>query len=465
MERVKAGKKVIVLCMVLSLLVNLFAGCGKEAEVTGEKDTKTEANKESSSTEKENVESKSEEVQVVKWIHWVPEEDVRPLIDAFEAENPNIKIDYEVGVEGNSADHLKKLDLMILSGEKADIIITPNTAEYAARSNQGMFAELTDLIEADGQSFDDIYSVDTRVNDKIYALPGGVIFWYVMLNKNQLDEAGLPVPPLDWTWDDYADYARKLTKGEGSTKRYGSYFHTWDTQMRLAAYNAIEGNHIYNEDMEPNFDNPVFKDFLVFRHELENVEGVSLPYFDAMTSKAHYNSGFYNESFSMVPIGSWTIAGAANIESVPHDFVTTFAPLPRWGEDGVAGRTLTETSYYSINAKSDVKEAAYKFLHFYTTDGWQYAGEGKFSAAKNADNDATLEGLLSLHPEGRHLVDEEALKAVIRNKIDNPQTAFDENLKNYIEIYKEEVEKYFADGQDIDTTISEIMRRCEEEKK
>ncbi len=39
-----------------------------------------------------------------------------------------------------------------------------------------------------------------------------------MINKDHLDEAGLEVPPLDWTWEDYREYSKALTQGEGKDK-------------------------------------------------------------------------------------------------------------------------------------------------------------------------------------------------------------------------------------------------------
>lgn len=456
----KKIKSLLIMGLAITMVTGLFAGCGTKNVTTSQPDTKTEANVTTSGDSKDAV--AEEEVQVVKWIHWVPQATVQGVIDAFEAENPNIKIEYEVGVEGDSTEHLKKLDLMILAGEKADIIITPNVSDYAARASQGMLADLDELITADGKTFDEIYSVDTRVNDKIYALPGGVVFWYVTINKDHLDEAGLPVPPLDWTWDDFAEYAKKLTQGEGATKRYGAYFHTWDNPMKLAAYNVIKNNNIYTEDMKQNFEHPVFREFLEFRYNMENTDMSAMPYYDAIASKAHYDSGFYNESFSMVPIGSWTIGGATNLEKYPHDFKTTYAPLPRWEDGGTPGLTLSENSYYSINKNSDVKEAAYKFLNFYTTEGWKYAGEGKFSAAIGADNEATLEQILSTNGDYENLVDVERLKEVINYKVENPQINIDDNIKDYTTIFKEEAEKYLVGGQDIDTTMKLINERANE---
>ena len=49
-----------------------------------------------------------------------------------------------------------------------------------------------------------------------------------MMNKGHLDEAGLEIP-TEWTWDEYRDYAKKMTTDE----HYGSYLHTWQRHILI----------------------------------------------------------------------------------------------------------------------------------------------------------------------------------------------------------------------------------------
>ena len=94
--------------------------------------------------------------------------------------------------------------------------------------------------------------------------------WFVLINKNYLDEAGLPVPELDWTWADYRDYANKMTQGEGASKRYGSYFHSWDHYNYMGMWSNYPDNPMFNADMTAvNFDHPMFKEWLQFRYDME----------------------------------------------------------------------------------------------------------------------------------------------------------------------------------------------------
>jgi ABC-type glycerol-3-phosphate transport system substrate-binding protein len=55
----------------------------------------------------------------------------------------------------------------------------------------------------------------------LWALPRDVSPRVMYYNKALFDRAGLPYPALDWTLDDFAEAATRLTEGEGEEKRYG----------------------------------------------------------------------------------------------------------------------------------------------------------------------------------------------------------------------------------------------------
>lgn len=452
-------KKILIMMLVLGMLVSMLAGCAtddkkEETASSGGKVTTTKTDDKKADAEKTSEQVESTEPTVVKYVGWTPADKIAPAIDEFESMNPDIKIEYEVLVENNSLETLKKLDLLVLSGEQVDITEMPNQAEFVSRLLGGMFADLTPMIEAEG-SYEDMYSVTTAYENKYYGLPVQINSWFVLINKDHLAEAGLEPPAFDWSWEDYAVYAEAMTNGEGSEKNYGSYFHTWDGPMKFASWNYIEGNAQYTADMKPNFDHPVFKEFLEFRYDMENDRGVSMPYYDAVSSKAHYYN-FLSGDFSMTAIGSWTIASIVNDEKYPHDFETYIAALPRW-KDGPAGRTFTNNSYLTVMENSENKEAAYRVARYMSNEGAYIRGQ--LSGAVDSKNKKLVADMIS----GKEaLIDEESLFYFLDNKIDNVETNFDDNVKVLGNIFKEEAELYLVGGQDIDTTIERMMERANE---
>lgn len=42
-----------------------------------------------------------------------------------------------------------------------------------------------------------------------FRIPGELKYNLILINKDRLDAAGLSVPSIDWTWEDYRSYAKR----------------------------------------------------------------------------------------------------------------------------------------------------------------------------------------------------------------------------------------------------------------
>src|SRR5699024_6548180 len=161
-----------------------------------------------------------------------------------------------------------------------------------------------------------------------YGLPGKKNTYLVALNKDDLDDAGLSVP-TDWTWDDYKDYAKKLTEDDG--KHYGSYLHTFnDFYFMLKVLSKSENNFILNEDGSSNMDDPMIKESLKLRYELENEDNSSVPYKDTISQDLDFRQQFFSKEASMIPMTSVMSSEWGEYEP---DFNIAFAPWPKNEKD------------------------------------------------------------------------------------------------------------------------------------
>ena len=126
--------------------------------------------------------------------------------------------------KGDSQEALQKLDLAAASGEQLDVLMFSDPASYAQRVGLGMVAPLDEFIAEEGYTVTEEYKVNTMLDGKYYALPGKFNPWYVLLNKDHLDEAGL-------AGADGLDMGRlhriceTVDDRRRCTKRYGTYFH------------------------------------------------------------------------------------------------------------------------------------------------------------------------------------------------------------------------------------------------
>jgi multiple sugar transport system substrate-binding protein len=389
------------------------------------------------------------------------------IISAFEAKNPNIKVDLvNLSEKGDTQEYAKKLDLEAASNVAMDVMMFSEAGMYAQRVALGMVAPLDEFIAKEGFKVNEEYKVDTQLNGKYYALPGKFNPWYVLLNKNHLDEAGLTVPK-DWTWDDFREYAKKLTKGEGPTKRYGTYFHGpqgggWLEFTRLAMANQSNNGDYLKADGTSNLDNPNFKKSIELRYNMEKVDKSSTPYTDMISQKLNYRPQFFNQSASMIVIGSWMNSEMGGTEQFPLNFNVAVAPFPKNTISDTGTYSMVTTDFMAVASNSKNKEAAYKFVRFFTTEG--VLAQGKYVPSWNKVKDEELSTIIDTILSGTknpEKVDKESLKTVLLNSKATalvPPTSFNADVYKVI---NEEYEKLILDKQNLDAMIKNSQERTQ----
>ncbi|GIO94817.1 hypothetical protein J31TS3_60440 [Paenibacillus lactis] len=299
-----------------TLLLGLLSGCGGAKEQTAQGESGQEGNK---------INLRLYTYGTEEAYNW------KETLAAYEAKTPGVTIELvQLSEKGDTQEAFKKLDLEAASSAQMDILMFSDPAGYAQRVALGMAEPLDEYIAKDGFSVEEDYKVDTRLDGKVYALPGKFNPWYVLLNKDHLKEAGLAVP-TDWTWDDYADYAKKLTQGEGSAKRYGTYFHGpqgggWLEFLKLKMANQPQDTDFLKADGTSNLDNPTFRETLELRVRMEKEDQSSVPYTDMISQKLNYRTQFFNQSASMITIGSWMNTEIGGTDKVP---LSSRSPSPR----------------------------------------------------------------------------------------------------------------------------------------
>ncbi|QAY68005.1 ABC transporter substrate-binding protein [Paenibacillus protaetiae] len=392
----------------------------------------------------------------------------KATIAAYEENHPGITVEVvNLSEKGDTAEASKKLDLAAASSEQMDILMFSDPAGYAQRVSLGMAEPLDAYIAKDNFKEEEDYKVDSHIDGKVYALPGKFNPWYVLLNKDQLDEAGLPVP-TDWTWDDFADYAKKLTKGEGANKRYGTYFHGpqgggWMEYLKLMMLNQPHGADFLKPDGSSNLDDPNFKKTLELRVKMEKEDQSSVPYSDIISQKLSYRTQFFNQSASMIVIGSWMNTEIGGTESVPVNFHVAVAPYPKNNPGDEIGYTSVTTDYVAVSASSKHKQEAYDFVRWYTTEGQVVQGKNipAWNGVKSEDVTKIIDTILSgtKNPE---LVDKESL---VNTLLISKASELVPPASYQAEIFKavnEEYEKLILGNQDIDTTVANSQKRAQE---
>ena len=85
-----------------------------------------------------------------------------------------------------------------------------------------MYADLTDLIEEEGIDLVANWGSDAfKYEDRIYTLPCGGLSYYVAINMDAWNAAGLGELPTEWTWDEYLAACEAMTRVQRRWHREG----------------------------------------------------------------------------------------------------------------------------------------------------------------------------------------------------------------------------------------------------
>ena len=100
-----------------------------------------------------------------------------------------------------------------MMGGVIDVLLSFNVSNTADRWANNMFLDITDRLAADNLDLITEWGTDTyKLNDRIYSFPSGAMSYYVAINMDMWNAAGLGELPKEWTWDEYLEACRAMTK-------------------------------------------------------------------------------------------------------------------------------------------------------------------------------------------------------------------------------------------------------------
>ena len=109
----------------------------------------------------------------------------------------------------------------------------------------------------------------TRIDGKLYSLSLGNAAHCMIYDPDLFEEAGVPLPTMDWTWDDYKATVKGITEalgifGDGS-------FPNMNSKDGLRHYVFSQGYSMYNEDQTAlNFPQEMMVEYLNWEKELQD---------------------------------------------------------------------------------------------------------------------------------------------------------------------------------------------------
>ncbi len=147
-----------------------------------------------------------EEKNITWWNLWEDDSIIKPLIQEYEAKNPNVKINY---VKQSPQDYRERLASTLAKGEGPDIFAFHNTwTPLFVRDLDGVPPQVMSSADM-AQNYYYVISADLTFQGRILGIPLGYDALTLFINEDLFKEAGLNPPT---TWVELRDDAKLLTK-------------------------------------------------------------------------------------------------------------------------------------------------------------------------------------------------------------------------------------------------------------
>ncbi len=222
-------------------------------------------------------------------------------VTQFMADNPDIKVEitgYPPNDEG-----FTKLTTALQSGQGIDLLRLPSDRlpQYVRDDLvEPIDAYLTEADKAD--ILPNVLDVTRLKDGKAFAWPLWVVPMGMYLNKDVFAEANVPLPPTDWTWDQFVETAKKLTFTRANGEQvYGfsgfvdpGVINTWGLWMNEdPSVRAITADGKYGYNSEAAYAG------LQRYADLALVHKVTPPDFGSLKD-SDVKGGFQNKQYAMV---------------------------------------------------------------------------------------------------------------------------------------------------------------------
>jgi multiple sugar transport system substrate-binding protein len=209
------------------------------------------------------------------------------LVDDFNASHPDVKVEASSG--GVTVDDmLPKVISSIAAGTYPDVVyLYGSWAANIAKS--GKTVDLSDRLNEPGFNWDDFWGSSKQIvapDGKVIGFPALIDNLSVIYNKDLFDQAGVPYPSADWTWDDFRQTAMQLT--DPANHIYGVNYPVsgdLDTVWRFFPGLWQRGGHIISDDeTQATFNSQAGIDNLTLWQQMATVD--HSVFFDPNDAKA-----------------------------------------------------------------------------------------------------------------------------------------------------------------------------------
>jgi len=337
--------------MLLALSLVLSA-CGSkqstEPQSSQQPTTQTQQTTEQQPTQQEPATKEKVTIRLATWAGADESAELQQIIDKINAE----ATDFQIVHEPAPADYYTKIQTMLAGGTAPDLMWL--SQEYVVPyASKGALMDLTDRLKNDSRptaNLDDYFPMvleHAQYEGRIYGLPWIAQPVIVYYNEQLFDDAGLPYPTDDWTWEEFRELAVKLTDKEKGI--YGTSFNGWPP-VQMFIWQA--GGEVISPDLKSSpIDSPEAVQALDFYASIIYNEEVA-------PSEATINEQGFGEMFKAGKIAMYFGGAADDLDRV-EGLRVGHVKVPKGPKDQTNFAWSASTV---VNAKTKYPDQAYEAL-------------------------------------------------------------------------------------------------------
>ncbi len=286
---------------------------------------------------------------VVQFSSWGSKSEIdilKPILENFEVENPDIKVDF-MHIPQN---YFQKIHLLFASNTAPDVIFI-NNLYLPVYANAGLLEDLTENNVLNDKFYPKAIKA-LSYNEKIYAVPRDVSNLVVYYNKDLFDKKNLSYPNKDTTFDEFLQLAIKITDNDNGI--FGISFE--EEPLFYLPYLMSEGGGLLADDLKTNILNtPESLRAIDFYANLRNKYHVSPT--RSESASATMAQMFLQGKIAMHISGRWLVPKYR--ESAEFNWDITQFPK------GTKGSIVPlDASGWAISAKSEKKEESIRLIKY-----------------------------------------------------------------------------------------------------
>jgi len=221
-----------------------------------------------------------------------------------------------------------------------------------------------------------------------YGVPKDADTNAMWINKALFEQAGVPLPEADWTYDDFRSTSSKIHDALGSEGVYGTAFYVYGQTTYYSSVFAYGGSVVSEDGKSSGWDDAGSVKGLQVWADL--IEDGSAPTVQQL-SETRGNDWFTSGKAAMFP----SVAGAsvALIAGAPNAADYVAVPLPQGDRKATVGHAIANV----VNARSQNLAAAQAFQAFAATEEAQLLQAE--SGVSPSAYEGTSQAFIDSHPE------------------------------------------------------------------